>query len=49
MSTPERSRVDDDYQQYLWGESCPRGFARKALVARRLVVELVAVPHGVAR
>lgn len=48
MSTPERT-ADEDYQLYLWGEACPRGFARKALVAERLVVQLVAVPHGIAR
>lgn len=48
MSTPEKLG-DEDYQLYLWGEACPRGFAKRALVApRRLRVEVVAqAPHGI--
>lgn len=47
MSRSEERRTDDDYQQYLWGEACPRDFARRSRVVRRLRVELADVPLGV--
>lgn len=33
--------LDDEYQQYLWGESSPRSFARKAKVAGKKFVVVV--------